>query len=126
MFIRLLAVGALFGSAALVPPLVAQEMARPAVTVNEEKPGLLTQARISPDSATKVAQGRLTKAVIQSAEIEVEDGHLMYSFDMKQPGKSGIEEVQVDAHTGKVLGVEHEDAAAEAREKSADSTKGKP
>ena len=126
MFIGMRAVAALLLSAAAAPSLMAQETAQPAVTVREEKPGLLAQAGISPDSATKVAQARLTKAVIQSAEIEVEDGHLMYSFDMKQPGKSGIEEVQVDAHTGKVLGVEHEDAAAEAREKSADSTKGRP
>ena len=45
---------------------------------------------------------------------------------MQTPGKRGIDEVQVDAGSGKVLGVEHEDAAAEARERKADSAKARP
>jgi len=107
----------------LAAPLAARAQSLP---VKEAKPGLLALARITPDSATRIAQARLPKAKVRKAEIEVEDGHLIYSFDMKVPGKAGIEEVQVDAKTGKVLGVEHEDAAAEARERKADSVKGKP
>jgi len=56
----------------------------------------------------------------------VEHGRLLYSFDIRQSGHPGIEEVQVDARTGKVLGVEHEDAAAEARERKADSARARP
>jgi uncharacterized membrane protein YkoI len=107
----------------LAAPLAARAQAVP---VNEDKPGLLARAKITPDSATRIAQARFPKAKVQKAEIEVEDGHLLYSFDMKVPGKSGIEEVQVDATTGAVLGVEHEAAAAEARERKADSAKARP
>lgn len=98
----------------------------PAVKVKEEKPGLLAQARITPDSATSVAQARIPNGKIQSAEIEMEDGHLIYSFDIKVPGRSGIDEVNLDANTGKVLGVEHETPRAEAAEVRADSTKTRP
>jgi uncharacterized membrane protein YkoI len=113
--------------AALLALFLAAPVARAqAVPVKEARPGLLSQAKITPDSATRVAQARLPKAKVQQAEIEVEDGRLIYSFDMKVPGKSGIEEVQVDAKTGALLGIEHEDAAAEAREREADSAKAGP
>jgi hypothetical protein len=120
--IRIIALGSLWLAAATLP-LAAQQSP---VTVKEEKPGLFAQAKITPDSATRVAQARLPAATIQAAEIEVEDGHLLYSFDMQLANQPGIEEVQVDAKTGKVLGVEHEDAAGEAREKQADSSQGRP
>ena len=99
---------------------------QPVVKVKEEKPGLLAQAKITPDSATKVAQARLPNGKIKSAEIEMEEGHLLYSFDMVVAGQPGIEEVQVDAKTGKVLGVEHEDAEAEAKEKAKEKEKEAP
>jgi len=121
MSFRLIAVGLLLGG--VTPLASAQE---PALKIKEEKPGLLAKATVTPDSATKVAQARVPTGRIQSGEIEVEDGHLLYSFDVAIPGKSGIEEVQVDAKTGKVLGVEHEGASAEAAEKKADSAKVKP
>jgi hypothetical protein len=44
-------------------------------------------------------------------ELEVEDGCLVYSYDVKVPGKMGTEEVYVDAGTGKVLKSFHEAAA---------------
>lgn len=122
MFIRLIAISSIMLTGAAAS-LAGQQ---PAVTVKEEKPGLLAQAKITPDSATRVAKARLPGATIQAAEIEVEDGHLLYSFDMQLANKPGIEEVQVDAKTGKVLGVEHEDAASEQREKQADSSKARP
>jgi uncharacterized membrane protein YkoI len=46
----------------------------------------------------------------------MEDGALIYSFDLSIAGKPGIEEVHVDAKTGKILSVEHEGPAAEAKE----------
>jgi hypothetical protein len=48
------------------------------------------------------------------AELEKEHGRVVYSFDLKVPSKPGIEEVQVDASSGKVVSVEHEDEPAEA------------
>jgi uncharacterized membrane protein YkoI len=98
----------------------------PAVKVKEEKPGLLAQAKITPDSATRVAQGRVPGGKIRSAEIEMEDGRLIYSFDFKVAGKSGVEEVNVNARTGAIAGVEHETPRSEAAEKAADSTRPRP
>ncbi len=96
------------------------------VTVKEERPGLLARATLPADSARRLALRRVPGGVIAGAEIEMERKHLIYSFDMKVAGKPGITEVQVDAKTGKVLGVEHEDAAAEVRERSADSARARP
>lgn len=96
---------------------------QPGITVKEDKPGLLAKAKISADSAMKLAQARIPGAAIQSAEIESENGRLIFSFDLKTPGRSGIDEVNVDAMTGKVLPVEHEGPKSEARERAADSTK---
>ena len=47
----------------------------------------------------------------------MEDGKLVYSFDIKVPARSGIEEIQVDAKTGALVKQEHEGPKAEAAEK---------
>jgi uncharacterized membrane protein YkoI len=94
------------------------------VKVTETKPGLLKRAKITSDSAVAVARARLPKATIHSAEIEEEDGKLIFSFDMKTAGKSGIDEVNVDALTGKLVGkVQHESAADEKKEADDEAAK---
>ena len=55
---------------------------------------------------------------IKEAELEREDGKLIYSFDIST--KEGIKEVQIDALTGTVLKVEIETKEQEAREKAAE------
>lgn len=95
----------------------------PDTALKQESPGLLAQARISPDSARAIARHRIPGGVIQSSELEREGGKLVYSFDIKVAGKKGIEEVLVDAMTGRIVSVEHEDAAAEAAEEHADPAK---
>jgi uncharacterized membrane protein YkoI len=45
---------------------------------------------------------------VQEIELEQEHGSLVWSFDLAVPGKPGIEEVNVDAVTGKIVSVEHE------------------
>ena len=97
-----------------------------AAPVKEESPGLLKQARITPDSARSVALARVPGSRVKSAEIEKEKGRLIYSFDLVTDGKSGIDEVAVDAKTGQVVGVEHETPADEAKEAAKDKTKAKP
>jgi uncharacterized membrane protein YkoI len=81
---------------------------------------LKAQAKISGDSAKKVALAQVPNGKIQSAEIEREKGKLIYSFDVKVAGKAGVEEVNVDALTGAVVGKEHESAAAERAEAKAE------
>ncbi len=93
------------------------------VTVKEEKAGMLKLAKVTPSAATSTALAKVPGGKVQSAEIEKEDGKLVYSFDIKVTGKSGIEEVLVDAMSGAVVSVEHESAADEAKEAADDKAK---
>jgi hypothetical protein len=94
------------------------------VAVKEDKPGLLRKAKITAEAATASARAKVPNGKIVAAEIEEEKGRLIYSFDIRTDGKPGIDEVNVDAITGKVLGVEHETPKDEAKEKAADKKAG--
>ncbi len=110
---------ALIAIAVGAPALMAQ-----GVKVTENKPGLLKKAKITADSAIAVAKARLPKATINAAEIEEENGRLIYSFEFKTPGKSGIDEVNVDAMTGKLVGkVQHESPSDEKKEAAEEAAK---
>ena len=98
-------------------PAFATAQASPAVKVTEDKPGLLKRAKITPDSATRLALAAVPNGKVRSGEIEEEKGKLIYSFDIKVPGKSGITEVHIDPATGAVLGQEHEGDAPKATAK---------
>ena len=83
-------------------------------------------AKVSDADARKAAIDKIgAGAMISKGGIEVEDGCLLYSFDVKTPGKSGIDEVIVDAGTGMVLKVDHEgkvgEAAGKAKQKLANA-----
>lgn len=93
------------------------------VTVKEEKAGMLKLATITSAAATATALTKVRGGKVQSAEIEKEGGKLVYSFDIKVAGKSGIDEVLVDAMTGAVISVVHETAAEEAKEAKEDRAK---
>lgn len=82
---------------------------------------LAAEATVSLDSARAIALKRVPSGSVASEELERENGRLIYSFDVKVPGKSGIQEVNVNALTGKVLRVHHEGPAAERKEARADS-----
>jgi uncharacterized membrane protein YkoI len=66
---------------------------------------------------TALAQVEVPGASISSGGLEVEDGCLLYTYDIKVPGRRGFEEIVIDAGNGKVLLIEHESAAQEATEK---------
>jgi len=59
-------------------------------------------------------------------ELEMEKGKLIYSYDLKTEGKSGADEVHVDAMTGKVMSVHHESAAMEKKEAAEEKKPKKP
>jgi len=87
---------------------------------------LAAKAKVTEAAAAATAQKRFPKGAIQSVELEREDGHLKYSYDIATPGKSGIDEVDVDALSGKIIAVAHEtpeqmkkEAAEEANEAKA-------
>lgn len=83
---------------------------------HETQADLQKEAKITMDSAKTVAMKAVPGATIHSGEIEREGGHLIYSFDTRMTGRSGVEEVNVDAMTGRVLNKHHESAAAERKE----------
>jgi len=56
--------------------------------------------------------------VVKESELEVEDGCLVYSFDIRVEGEKGVREVLVDAGDGKILKTEREDESQEAKEKN--------
>lgn len=84
--------------------------------MKEAKPGLLAKAHVMADAARKTALDAVKGGAIKEEEIEEERGRLVYSFDIKVPGKRGVEEVQVDAQTGAVVSHEHESPADESAE----------
>ena len=78
---------------------------------------LTSMAKVSKTRAERIALKRVGHgAKISSAEIEAEQGCLIWSFDTKIPGRKGVQEVNVDAGNGKILGVHHESANAESSE----------
>ncbi|MFI5227506.1 MAG: PepSY domain-containing protein [Gemmatimonadales bacterium] len=83
---------------------------------------LVKHTKITETVAAATAQKRVPTGSIDGVELEREKGKLIYSYDMKVPGKSGTDEVNVDAMTGKVIGYSHESAASEAKE-AADEAK---
>ena len=89
-------------------PAILSAQQHPAAYRREVPARLLRQTRITEDSARAIALARIPGATVQALELENENGHLIWSWEMKIAGKSGIEEVNVDARDGRVVGVEHE------------------
>jgi hypothetical protein len=76
-------------------------------------------AKVSQAQAEKIAVAKLrgdAAVTVASAELEAEHQCLIWSFDLQVAGKSGVQEVQVDAGDGRVLSVKHESASKEASE----------
>ncbi|MBY0490036.1 MAG: PepSY domain-containing protein [Gemmatimonadaceae bacterium] len=88
--------------------------------VSEEKPGMLKQAKVTPEAALATAQAKVPGGTLKEAEIEKEDGKLVFVFSFTQKGKKGEDEVLVDAMTGALVKTEHESPAQEAKEKAAE------
>jgi hypothetical protein len=96
--------------------------AAPAPAFPVEAPdSLRALATVSLDSASKLALARVPTGTIAKVELERENNALIWSFDIQVPGKTGIDEVAVNALTGAVGATEHETPAAEAREAREDS-----
>jgi uncharacterized membrane protein YkoI len=107
------------GSLAVATTSGAQQPMKHAATVEVHVKGsakLKSEAKVSEADAIATAQKEVPDGKIESGEIEREGGKLIYSFDIKVPKKSGVEEVNVDAMTGTVVKKEHESAKAEKAE----------
>lgn len=109
----LLAFGALFS------PLAAQAKHATHQAISYRRtmpPALVKQATVSESDAAKTAESRVSNGRIEAVELENEKGKLIYSYELKAPGKPGVEEVNVDAKTGQVVSTEHESMKAERKE----------
>jgi uncharacterized membrane protein YkoI len=81
---------------------------------------LAKRAKVTEAAAAATAQKRVPKGKIEGVELEMENGKLQYSYDIKTEGKSGTDEVNVSAMTGKIISFNHESAAAEKKEAAAE------
>jgi hypothetical protein len=86
---------------------------------------LLAQAKITEVQASKIALTKAPGGVIQAKELEEENGHLIWSFDIATSGTKDITEVQVDAKTGAIVAVATETPKDQAKEAKADKKKEK-
>jgi uncharacterized membrane protein YkoI len=84
---------------------------------HESQAALRKEAKVTQVQARATALKEVPNGRVSSSELERENGKLIYSFDIKVPGKSGIEEVNVDAVSGAVAAHEHETPKMEAKEK---------
>jgi uncharacterized membrane protein YkoI len=92
----------------------------------ETQAELQKEARISEATARATALNQVSNGTVKSVELEREHGKLIYSYDISVAGKTGIEEVAINAIDGSVVAHEHEtpkmerkEAAQEAKEKKA-------
>jgi uncharacterized membrane protein YkoI len=69
--------------------------------VQEEQAGLLARAKVSQEAARATALASVRDGRITEAEIEEEDGRLIYSFDIAVGNDTY--DVEVDAITGALL-----------------------
>ncbi len=83
---------------------------------------LQKQAKVTMNAAKATALAA-APGKVKSAEIEKENGKLIYSFDIASKGK--LHEVNVDAMTGKLIENTIESKADEAKEAAADKAAAK-
>ena len=92
----------------------------------ETQAALQKEAKISEATARATALKEVPNGTVKSSELEREGGKLIYSYDITVAGKTGIDEVNVNAIDGTVVAKQHEtpkaekaEAVKEAKEKKA-------
>lgn len=83
------------------------------------------KARIPEGLARASALKHAPGGTITSSELEKEHGKLIYSFDIKRPKVSGVDEVHIDAMTGQFLSQHHESALKESVEQKGEAMEAK-
>ena len=88
----------------------------PKVKKEESQAALQKEAKITEATARATALKEVPNGTVKSSELEREHGKLIYSYDITVPGKTGIDEVNVNAIDGSVVARSHEGAKAEKKE----------
>ncbi len=116
---RALTAATMAGSLSIAGSGLYATSAQARAAVRQDVPAdLARQAKISLETARATALAKVPHGEVRSEELEREHGKLIYSFDIAVPGKSGIEEVNVSAISGKVLAKHHETAKDESKEEA--------
>lgn len=106
---RILAIASLIAALAIAP----MSFSAPACSIHPAKDATDAQlpalAKVSQADAENKALARVKlPAKVLGSALQVEDGCLFWMLIVKESGRSGVQEVKVDAGTGKVLGSKHE------------------
>jgi len=72
----------------------------------QEQAALAAQAKVSQADAEKTALAQVPGGTTKEAELEKEDGKIIWSFDVATAGSKDTTEVNVDAVTGSLVNVE--------------------
>ena len=102
-------------------PLLTIALAFTACASHESQ--LASRAKITRAQAEATALKRAHGGTVKEAELEEENGKLVWSFDITRPGTRNLTEVLVDAITGKVVSTETETPAHEAAEAAEEKVK---
>jgi hypothetical protein len=84
----------------------------------KEEAGLKAQAKITQADAEKTALAKVPGGKVKEAELEEEDGLLVWCIDITGPDTKDETEVLVDAKTGKVVSVSKETPGEEKKEQA--------
>lgn len=107
----------LLAAAAAIALTASPLLAQKTTAKHETDAQLQAEAKIPMETARATALAHVKDGTVKSEELEREHGRLVYSFDISVPNRSGVDEVNVDAKTGKMVGrVMHESAATERKE----------
>jgi uncharacterized membrane protein YkoI len=93
---------------AALPTLAAAQATTHTAYRREVPAALLRQAKVSEDSALKIASVRIAGGRVQAVELEHENGRLIWSWEFTLAGRPGVYECNVNALDGSIVGVEHE------------------
>jgi uncharacterized membrane protein YkoI len=85
--------------------------------VSNKQAEMQSRAKITKADAEKTALARVPDGAIKEAELEDENGKLIWSFDLATPGSKDTTEVNVDAITGEIADVSKESPESEKKEK---------
>jgi uncharacterized membrane protein YkoI len=82
----------------------------------DSQAALQKEAKISEATARATALKEVPNGTVKSSELERENGKLIYSYDITVPGKTGIDEVNINAIDGSVVAKQHETPKSEKKE----------
>jgi len=91
----------------------------------ESQAALQREAKIPEATARATALAEVPNGTVKSSELEREKGKLIYSYDIKVAGKTGVEEIAVNAIDGTIVSREHETPKMEKKEAAKEAKKAK-